>query len=217
MITHRLPLAPAKTLIFLNGNRSNLAIPLSHLSQYQQIIAVDGAWNDLKTTSFAPDILAHGLIIGDGDSIIEKPKNFIQTINQNKTDFEKTVCRLIHQNVTTADIYWGSGGEMDHFLGNLSVAAKYAKQINCRFFDGQQCYFYASGEHEFIGGLGQTISLYPFPKALITSQGLQYEMSHFLIKQDDKQSLRNSIIIDKVTLSISGNSFIFITLNCASA
>lgn len=171
------------------------------------------------------DVLDKITVMGDGDSLAQQatihqtttqqttiqPPNFIHTPDQDATDFEKIVHHLLKQGISTADVYWGSGGEMDHFLGNLSVAAKYGHAIHLRFFDDKQCYFYLSQDCAINGGKGRTVTLYPFPKTLVSSRGLRYEMDHFLMKQYDKQSLRNQIISDNVELSLHGNAFLFIS------
>lgn len=217
MINCCFPLSTAEALIFLNGQRSDTASVFAHLERYPHVVVADGAWNDLQQTPIAKRMIANvgektvNAVIGDGDSIKQRPTGFIETPDQNHTDFEKIILYLLDKGIRSADIYWGSGGEMDHFLGNLSVAAKYGHAIDLRFFDDSQCYFYTAEDCQISGAKDKKITIYPFPKSLVSSQGLRYELDNQLLKQYDKQSLRNQIISDKAMLQLHGNAFIFVS------
>ncbi len=207
MTVRNFPLARQNTLIILNGNLDILEnFPTKN---YQQILVADGAWNTVKKQPWS-GVVTH--IMGDGDSIIKKPKQFIDLIDQNFTDFEKILQHLCDEKIRDADVIGASGGEMDHFLGNLSVAAKYVERVSLTFFDSYQCYFYQSGDVQLQGVLGKTISLYPFPEATMTSQGLRYEMQALTLDLYNQQSLRNVAIADTVTLKITGAVWVFLAL-----
>ncbi len=225
MIIYQNPILRAETLIFLNGQRSDISDVMVKLDDYQHLIIADGAWNDLHGTPIGERILQNqaigndktdkpniNTVIGDGDSIISAPIGFIETPDQNYTDFEKIILYLLNKGINSADIYWGSGGEMDHFLGNLSVAAKYGHAIQLRFFDDTHCYFYTAENVQIIGAENKQLTLYPFPKSLVSSGGLRYELDNTLLKQYDKQSLRNEIIAPIADIQLRGNAFVFVEL-----
>ncbi len=221
MITYQNPTSTAEALIFLNGQRSDISHILPQLDEYQHLIIADGAWNDLHATPIGERIFNHqaigssdniNAVIGDGDSIISAPVGFIETPDQNYTDFEKIILYLLNKGIASADIYWGSGGEMDHFLGNLSVAAKYGHAIQLRFFDDTHCYFYTAENVQLIGVKNKQLTLYPFPKSLVSSTGLRYELDNTLLKQYDKQSLRNEVIAPIADIQLRGNAFVFVGL-----
>lgn len=202
------PLKKANSLLFLNGVKTSLND--SHLTQiasYSSVIAADGAWNNLSNTTLSEWVT---MVIGDGDSLQEATNKYWLRHDQNKTDFEKALQCLIENGETSVDVFWGSGGEMDHFLGNLSVAAKYAEKITCRFFDENQFYTYLNKDCMIKGANGCKVSIYPFPKALISSQGLAYEMERLLLQPTESQSLRNQIISNHLDLFIRGGAFVFI-------
>lgn len=208
MLQLHLPLPTGDSLLFLNGTPT--ASPLNVLTQhanYQHIIACDGAWNALATQTFAANIHA---VLGDGDSLQHQPPHFMALPDQNATDFEKTLLWLIQQGSPSVDVYWASGGEMDHFLGNLSVAAKYHQQIICRFYDAKQCYFYLNESCQIQTAANRQISLYPFPAATVSSQGLRYEMTDYKLTVTERQSLRNRILSQRLTLQIDGGVFLFL-------
>ncbi len=176
------PPAPRQTAIFLNGEQRQ---PLAwQYAAYRSLLIADGAWNYLSNTEIL-QTANRVRVIGDGDSIVCAPDFFERISDQDSTDFAKIVRLLIAEKVTQADVFWGSGGEMDHFLGNLSVAAQYGQHIDLRFYDDKQCYFYSAEDCLITAAQGQGISLYPF--------------------------LRNTIVKQKLQLTLHGNMFIFIT------
>lgn len=211
------PLKAGHTAIFLNAATRHP--PAWDFAAYKHIMVADGAWDNLRdiflhaTLYFADAASTNKLqVVGDGDSIVNKPPFFNCISEQDSTDFEKIVRLLVADGSTSADVFWASGGEMDHFLGNLSVAAKYNSSIHLRFFDDRQCYFLATQDHTIKAATGQGISLYPFPEAYISSKGLRYEMSNYHMQQSTHQSLRNSIDADSVKLTINGQLLVFIAL-----
>lgn len=213
------PLSQACAII-LNGKRERLTtqtVQDKRWQHYQHIFVADGAWDD-----FAQRIDGLGLsstatitVIGDGDSIKSPPNDFIYIDNPNTTDFEKVLEYAVARSISSADVFWGSGKEMDHFLGNLSVAISYADNINLRFFDDKQCYFLVSGQGEafsILGANGHTISIYPFPSASVSSHGLLYPLDKLALDLCKQQSLRNQIIAERATLSVTGTVWVFVAL-----
>lgn len=201
------PLKKSECLLFLNGHpMPSVADLLGHIDAYHCIVAGDGAWNNLQHHDISVD-----RVMGDGDSIRQRPRQFVELASQDATDFEKIVLELIHQGIRSADIYWASGGEMDHFLGNLSVAAKYHQQITLFFYDAQQCYFYLTEDCCIQSASARLLTIYPFPNAIVSSQGLRYEMHHYEMHVATQQSLRNQIISERLTLAIEGAVFLFIS------
>lgn len=204
------PLKKSECLLFLNGDPIPLpSYLLDNIDYYRCIVAGDGAWNVLQSHDIAPYINA---VMGDGDSLQQRPKHFVELADQNATDFEKIVLELMSQGIQSVDIYWASGGEMDHFLGNLSVAAKYHQQITVRFYDAQQCYFYLTESCQIQYAYSRLLTVYPFPSATVSSQGLRYEMHHYQMDVVTQQSLRNQIISEQLTLAIDGSVFLFLQL-----
>lgn len=205
------PLKQSCSLLFLNGQLNTLPPDLlKNINNYQSVMACDGAWNHLQSSKIANYVEA---VVGDGDSLQSpSPPHFIELADQNATDFEKALIRLISLGRKSVDVYWASGGEMDHFLGNLSVAAKYHRQITVYFYDAQQCYFYLESDCQIGQADSHRLTIYPFPEAVVSSQGLHYEMNDYRLAVAEQQSLRNCIISERLTLHIEGAVFLFLSL-----
>ncbi len=187
-------------------NSSHAYIP-EDLPNYSAIIAADGAYDRFK------DKIYFSAVIGDFDSLQFTNDSIakIHTPDQNYTDFEKALDYLYKQSITDVDVYNASGGEQDHFLGHLNAAIKYHHRLNIRFYDEQQCYFYVDEKIEFSAKIGQIISLFPFPSACVTSQGLKYEMKNYPLDLVGNIGIRNQAERQDIKITChSGGYFLFI-------
>lgn len=171
-----------KALLFINGEEPK-SIP--ELSGYDLIACTDGAFHYLRQLKFP--LYKLDFISGDFDShkieeeIIQQSQNYnfeiIETPDQNKTDFHKAIEIILEKGFENIDVYGGSGGEQDHFLGNLSVAFAFKDQADLRFFDDYSSYYFIPKDFSISGIKGKMISLMPFPIAKnIETKGLKWPL-----------------------------------------
>lgn len=194
--------------LFLNGLAPK---KIPDLSQYKKIYCTDGAYNYLRLWSIKPDV-----VCGDFDSLnreeIPNDIEVVELLDQNFTDFEKTLELLKQRNYTIIHIYGSSGMEHDHFLGNLSSALKYKDEMNLTFFDDYSSYFFADNSTILNDMNNRTISLYPFPLATsITTKGLKYLLKGEDLEISQRVGTRNTIIENEASIEFKeGNLLIFI-------
>ena len=101
--------------LVLNGEFPSSSMIIEKIKSSDFIIAVDGAANELKKFHIQPNV-----IIGDFDSIInlnDKSIRYINTPDQSKTDFKKSLEWTIEQKFSQVSIFGLSGKSDDHFLG----------------------------------------------------------------------------------------------------
>lgn len=169
-------------LLFINGTPPN---NFPELENYDLIACTDGAFHYLKDQYFPLEKL--DLVSGDFDShqhdeeilalALEKNIEVIITPDQDYTDFQKALEILKKRGVKKVDVYGGSGGEQDHFLGNLHVAFVFKNDLEITFFDEYSRYFFIKNNFEIKNVKGKMISLLPFPKVEnITTNGLNWEL-----------------------------------------
>lgn len=210
-----------KALLFLDGEPPK---SLPNFTEYQFISCTDGAFLYLKKMNFPLKKL--NFISGDFDikncdeehfsELIENEHlEFINTPDQDKTDFEKNLEILIQKKISHVDIFGGSGKEMDHFLGNLSTVVKFKDQLKITFFDEFSRYFFAENKTILEDVKDEMISLYPFPKVeKISTKGLNWELENETLDQVNKISTRNFAKQHEVEISFeNGNLLIFIGKN----
>lgn len=206
-----------KALLFING------IPPKNLpvtEGYSLIACSDGAFHYLKEKNFPLEKL--DFISGDFDSISGKDEilrqgqneklEVIFTPDQDKTDFQKSLEIIQEKGFSKVDIYGGSGGEMDHFLGNLTVAYLFKNEMELTFIDEFSTYFFSPKELVLNDVKGKTISLYPFPEAKnISTNGLKWALNKENLNLINRIGTRNIAKEEIVSINFEwGDLVIFV-------
>lgn len=199
-------------LLFINGTPPK---NLPNTEDYAIIACTDGAFHYLKEKNFTLEKL--DFISGDFDSHSGNDENiyhekFIYTPDQNFTDFQKALEILKNKDVKKVDVYGGSGGEQDHFLGNLHVAFLFKNELEITFYDEFSSYFFIPNNFKIDNVEGKMISLLPFPKVEnLVTYGLNWELKNEDLEITKRIGTRN--FANKNTVKISyekGDLLIFI-------
>ncbi|MBW8362098.1 MAG: thiamine diphosphokinase [Kaistella sp.] len=202
-----------KALLFING------IPPQNLPEtedYDLIACSDGAFHYLKEKNFPFERL--DFISGDFDSHSGADESiynekFIYTPDQDKTDFQKSLEIIKEKGFKKVDVYGGSGGEMDHFLGNLTVAFLFKGDMDITFVDEFSTYYFAPKHLVLEQAKGKIISLFPFPTAgNITTSGLNWPLNSENLQLTQKIGTRNFAAEGTVVIRYeSGDLVVFIS------
>lgn len=203
-----------KALLFING------VPpknLPEINEYSLIACSDGAFHYLKEKGFPLNKL--DFVSGDFDSHTGNDQEiyhqkFIYTPDQDKTDFEKSLEIIREKGFRTVDVYGASGGEMDHFLGNLTVACLFKEQLKITFFDEYSTYFFSPKKILLEDVKNKMISLYPFPKAeKVSAKGLKWALSRENLDITSRIGTRNLAIENRVEILFEdGNLVVFVSV-----
>ncbi|MFC3159035.1 thiamine pyrophosphokinase [Chryseobacterium arachidis] len=204
-----------KVLLFINGDAPK---SFPNPDEYGLIACTDGAFHYLKNLNFPLNTL--DFISGDFDSHSGKDENiyeekFIYTPDQDKTDFHKALEIIIEKGFTNVDVLGGSGGEQDHFLGNLTVAFGFKDQLNIKFYDDFSEYYFVPKNFIVKGVKDKMISLYPFPAVEnITTKGLNWPLINGNLSITSRIGTRNFAIEDEVSIKYEkGDLLIFVGKN----
>ncbi|MBT3293136.1 thiamine diphosphokinase [Candidatus Peregrinibacteria bacterium] len=196
-----------KANLFLNGDLDLEWLKNINLSS--PIYCADGAF--IKIKKLFPNIVA---VIGDLDSLENTnlvDVELVKVSDQNYTDFEKALEHLLDK-FEEIDVYGATGGQLDHFMGNLSVAKKYKDKVNIVFIEPEQYFFFMKGNTSLNNVLNKTISILPFPKIEnIKSKGLLFELDHTSLELGDIISVRNKAVSDQIEITFeSGCAIMFV-------
>lgn len=201
-----------KVLLFINGDPPK---SLPNVEEYIFIACTDGAFHYLKQLGFPLGKL--DFISGDFDSHSGADENvyedkFIYTPDQNKTDFHKALDIILEKGYQNVDVFGGSGGEQDHFLGNLTVAYSFKENLNIKFYDEFSEYFFVPKSVVLKNVKDKLISLYPFPTAEnITTKGLNWSLNNENLDITTRIGTRNFAIEDEVSIKYEkGDLLVFI-------
>jgi thiamine pyrophosphokinase len=201
-----------KALLFINGDAPK---SFPNPEKYGLIACTDGAFHYLKNLDFPLEKL--DFISGDFDSHSGKDENlyhekFIYTPDQDKTDFHKALEIIIEKGFKNIDILGGSGGEQDHFLGNLTVAFGFKEKLNIKFYDEFSEYYFVPKNFKVKNVKDKMISLYPFPSVEnITTKGLNWPLTNGNLSITSRIGTRNFAVEDEVSIEYEkGNLLVFI-------
>lgn len=203
----------ARAIVFLNGevdyifSRNYIATYLSDL----EIYCADGAWNQLANdTYFAEKVTA---VIGDGDSIAEDVSmTFIQLGDQDTTDFEKVLDLLYQKGIEKIYVFGGGGGEMDHYLSNLSVMFRYQSQFELCMIDRYGRSFFIPQQWKAKVRVGAMVSVMPFPYAhSVVYQGLMYPLMGEDLDVATRTGVRNCAVAEDISIEYNeGQLLVFV-------
>jgi len=201
-----------KVVLFINGDAPK---SLPNLEKYTFIACTDGAFHYLKRLGFPLQKL--DFISGDFDSHSGADEEvyedkFIYTPDQNKTDFHKALDIILDKGYQNIDVFGGSGGEQDHFLGNLTVAYSFKEKLNIKFYDEFSEYFFIPNSFVLKNVKDKLISLYPFPIAEnITTKGLNWSLNNENLSVITRIGTRNFATEDEVSIKYEkGDLLVFI-------
>jgi thiamine pyrophosphokinase len=204
-----------KALLFINGDPPK---KFPKPEEYGLIACTDGAFHYLKNLNFPLDKL--DFISGDFDSHSGSDENvyeekFIYTPDQDKTDFHKALEIIAEKGFKSVDVLGGSGGEQDHFLGNLTVAFGFKDQLNIKFYDEFSEYYFVPNTIVVKNVKDKMISLYPFPTVEnITTKGLNWSLTNGNLSITSRIGTRNFAVDDEVSIEYEkGDLLIFIGRN----
>lgn len=192
--------SPTKSIIALDGDLpdKNFFKKFNHLP----IFAADGGSNSLPTLPQA--------IVGDLDSIhANKIPNSIQLIrdpDQNYGDFEKTVRYAASKKALPTLVLGVNGGYLDHILNNIALlfdfAKKYENFTNSILYSppiaGQ---ILNPGHYTYHLPINTKISLFGVD-ALISTEGLKWELDQISLHFPLSSSTSNRIISDSLKITL---------------
>lgn len=178
---------------------------------YKKIFAVDGAFYYLNQSGISVDY-----ITGDFDSLLKEDipsgLNFLNTYDQEHTDFDKALNIIHKKGFLNINVWGGSGKEQDHFLGNLSTALKYKKKLSIIFHDKYHSYFFSDKKTFFYQKKNKKVSLFPFPEVEgLQTHGLKYPINKGDLEIGKNIGIRNESYEEKIEINYKkGELLIFI-------
>ena len=196
-----------KIAVILNGQMPKNENLIKQIKSSDYIIAVDGSGNTLIDLNIIPDV-----IIGDFDSINslnDEAIEFVETKDQSKTDFRKTLEWCIDKNILEISIFGISGKSDDHFLGNYYTLNDFGTIIKWTAFTDFSFINPCKGKKEFESFSGQKVSLFCMDgESIINSKNLEYPLKSYHLEPSDK-AVRNISVSKKFTVVSTNNILVF--------
>lgn len=169
-----------RVLIMLNGRLPRRHLLASVVEKADVLIGADAGAIHLREAGLRVDY-----VVGDFDSV---PPDFLRSLpaesvvhdpGQDDTDLEKAlrfaVSRWQHPQIA---VLGTTGDRMDHVLGNVLGAVRYADRANIRFVEDHSVSYFGHREVEFSAPVGATVSLLPLGEVEgVRTQGLKWALA----------------------------------------
>lgn len=193
--------------VILNGQMPTDDTIINQITNSDYIIAVDGSANKLFDLEIIPDV-----IIGDLDSlqnIKNKDIELVETPDQNKTDFRKTLEWCIEKNILNISIFGISGENEDHFLGNYYTLSDFGEKISWKAFTDFSVISPCVGNKKFESFTGQKVSLFCMKgSSTVNSEHLEYPLQSYHLKPSD-DAVRNLSLEDYFIIKSTNTILVF--------
>ena len=196
-----------KVSVILNGQMPINNTLINKINNSDYIIAVDGSANKLFDLEIIPDV-----IIGDLDSfqnVNNKNIELVETPDQNKTDFRKTLEWCIEKNILNISIFGISGESEDHFLGNYYTLSDFGDKISWKAFTDFSEISPCIGKKKFESFKGQKVSLFCMKgSSTVNSKNLEYPLDSYKLSPSDN-AVRNISISNKFIIKSTNTILVF--------
>ncbi|MCL1924192.1 MAG: thiamine diphosphokinase [Defluviitaleaceae bacterium] len=166
-----------KFLIITGGYISDYSYLLGKikddLSDGMFIICADSGYDYALKMGIAPNV-----VLGDFDSIkSEVPKSALNyPTKKDKTDTELALDYAIEKGAKHITLLGALGTRVDHSLANIMLLFHYRESgAHIRIINEHNELFLAK-EENIIERSGETVSLIPLTKSLVTTKGFEYEL-----------------------------------------
>ncbi len=167
-----------EAVILADGSFPGHSVPLEYLRKARHIICCDGSVRSLVMTDLEPEA-----IVGDLDSLDNSmaerfSDRLYKDTGQETNDLTKAVRWCIKNGFERLVILGATGKREDHTIGNISLLAEYAKEVDVIMVTdtGIITPHIRSGTIKCFPG--QQISIFSIdPETEITSSGLKYPLN----------------------------------------
>lgn len=209
-------------ILIANGNFLVKEI-IEEAIQDKIIVALDGATHKLLALNIKPKV-----VLGDFDSIHADNTSDIATFfkqlteqhhitvvpakNQNLTDLVKGIHYCDSQHAKSITIICALDERLDHHEATLrSLRSEYRSSRTILLHSEQQTIRFVKDETISISGeIGDKCGMLAFPKATISSHGLEYEVEDFDLSFGFSESIGNALRETNATVTVSGEALLIL-------
>ncbi len=192
------------TIILADGSFPAHEIPLEYLRIARRIICCDGSAGNLVKAGFEPIA-----IVGDLDSLDKEiARKYIERLfidkSQEANDLTKAVMWCSQRGYKDITIIGATGKREDHTIGNISLLADYAREVNVVMVTDTGTFTPFLNSCTVQSFPGQQVSIFSVDhETEITSSGLKYKLERMKLKNWWRATL-NEATGDSFELKFTG-------------
>ena len=204
-------------VLLANGPLTLSPVIRQVISTADRLIGVDGGSRHLRPLDIRPH-----LAVGDMDSISEEllqeyrqadVELHLHPPKKDATDLELALELALTRGASRISILGGTGGRLDHTLGNLFLLSRCLPAgIPACIMDQEQCVHLTDQALTLSGAVGDTLSLLPAtPEASgVSLTGLEYPLQDATLTFGTSWGMSNVFVETRATVTLrSGRLFVF--------
>ena len=196
-------------VLFGNGESTTHKIPTEILKNAGAILCTDGGADKLMRLGLQPDF-----ILGDMDSLSldrnEYNCDYIELMDQSKTDLEKSLEWCCENNITELSLVGFSGEQDDHNMAALWTLVSFSEKMDHSFYSNYSLIKCVKGDATLNSLTGQTISIIPARENIeISADGLKYPLNKSILNPPSFGT-RNSATVDHFSIQTNGLVWVFL-------
>lgn len=165
-------------LLVLGGSVPSRELLAMLVDLHSPIVAADAGALQLERHMLVPDI-----IIGDLDStannvdrLRDRGVEILALPNQDANDLDKSLAWIAAHGHGGVTAIGAGGGMFDHAINNLSVLARWGQRLAIRIVDDESIAYLIRADLALDVEVGERLSLIPLPSALLTTEGLEWDL-----------------------------------------
>jgi len=203
---------PINATIFADGDPCSTSLR-NYLRKGRFTILLDGAAEKARKDRWTPQLIA-----GDFDTVSKstlkhfekKGVEILHAPDQNYTDLEKAIAWCVLHDMKSIWIAQAIGERLDHSFAALSFLKRFhsPEREVVLFRDHEKVRFARNEKLILDGKTGRALAVLPFPKCLVKSSGLAYEMRGIGLEIGVRESVSNRSLRRRAKIEIEGEALI---------
>lgn len=171
------------TVLLADGNFPVHIVPLGYLRRAERIICCDGSATSLVQADLEPEAIVGDLDSLDPEIAVKYYDRLFKYSEQDTNDLTKAVRWCINKRYNEIVILGATGKREDHTIGNISLLAEYAKEINVIMVTDTGTFTPLLKSCVVRSFPGQQVSVFSInTETEITSGGLKYPIKNLKLK-----------------------------------
>lgn len=199
-----------KCVIVSGGEPPRKIDLVTHTKDAALVIAVDGAADLFDRWGLTPHCIVGDMDTADSNSV-SRLKDLGAAVfklpkEKNETDTQAAFEYALNAGADDIVMLGATGRRFDHAMGNVAMLVRAARVgAACRIIDDVNEMWAATGEHDIIGRIGQTVSILPLTGDLtVTATNLLYPLENLKLGVDASRGISNVFVKSPAHLCISG-------------
>ena len=199
-----------RALILANGEAPTRILLKKLAAEVSLFVCADGGANIAARYGLEP-----AAIVGDLDSVqsqtLGKFRDSVihKVVDDYSTDLEKSLSWVTTEGYNEILVAGGTGGRLDHFIGNLSAMVKFSHKASIKLIDDSGEWIFIDRSKNLDLAVGATVSLIPLSRCDgIVTKGLRWNLNFEALELGVREATSNVVLETPVHINVAKGNLI---------